>query len=93
MLNVHIKSVHLKVPEQSYFVKEIKTSAKEITKSNQCIHAIRWFGPEQICFQKTVSDQIWPSVIMSTLQLPNPTLWNLYLLQKEGKLNYSKPSI
>ena len=72
-----------------YFVKEIKTSAKESTKSNQRIQAIGWLGPEQFCFQKTVKDQIWPLVILSTLPNPNPTLWNLDLLQKEGKLNYS----
>lgn len=30
---------------------------------------------------------------MSNPQIPNPTLWNLYLRQKEGKLNYSKPDI
>lgn len=40
------------------FVKEIKTSSKESTKRNQCIHAVGWFGPEQIRFQKKVPDQI-----------------------------------
>lgn len=75
------------------FVKEIKTSTKESTKSNQCIHAFRWFGPEQICFPKKGTDQIWPSIIMSTLQIPNPTSQNLYQLQKDDKLNYFKPNI
>lgn len=40
------------------FVKEIKTSTKESTKSNQWTHALGWFGPEQICFQKKLTDQI-----------------------------------
>lgn len=51
-------AVYMYHTSKIYFVKETKTSAKESNKSNQCIHANRWFGPEQICVQKTVTDQI-----------------------------------
>lgn len=79
---MHFKSVHLRVPWQSVRITQAKfilcegnkTSAPESTKSNQCIHAIGWFGPEQMSFQKKVTVKYDPQLRC----LPSTILTLLY---------------